>query len=61
VPSPKTLAQAKRPQKNLATTIREQVSSVGKLDVIILQLFDNTSFYAKTYQGKLIPRRRGVV
>jgi hypothetical protein len=42
----------------LASKISEKLARCTSYDLIILQLFDNTSFYARTCEGGLIPCRR---
>jgi hypothetical protein len=39
----------------LAGAIGEKLSSGSVFDLIFLQLFDNTSFFARTFEGGLIP------
>jgi hypothetical protein len=42
----------------LATKISNKLAGGTAFDLIVLQLFDNTSFYARTCEGGLIPCRR---
>jgi hypothetical protein len=43
--------------ETLAGVIGEKLTSGSVFDLIILQLLDNTSFYARTFEGGLIPCR----
>jgi hypothetical protein len=42
----------------LATKISDKLAGGTAFDLIVLQLFDNTSYYARTCEGGLIPCRR---
>jgi hypothetical protein len=44
--------------ESLAAAVSEKMANCPSIDIVILQLFDNTSFYARTFEGGLIPYRQ---
>jgi hypothetical protein len=44
-----------------AIAITEQTAASGMFHLIVLQIFDNAAFYARTYEGGLIPCQRELV